>query len=187
MSLYDLCRLSAYYTPHSNQVHYGVCVCFVWPWLRIWFIVKENKTRGVCLQPESFMRCWWQRSSSCIYSEWMTSVLSVIPHSHTAPFTFDPLKRSRVNMRSWWSDKCVDVSLRLICPREALTEHQLAFLTNPTMAPEDPRWCHHTALAAQDIKGAIYFHYTLFRGLHCWNTFTLEMLVWINSWLRTIG
>lgn len=101
-------------TPHSNQLNYGMCVrvCVLCgrDFIRIWFMVRENKTRGVCLQSENCTRRWRQRGSPCRFSD-----VSAVgqPSPHAAPFTFDPFERSRGNARR--SDKCVDVSRRLIC------------------------------------------------------------------------
>lgn len=177
-------------TPHSNQLQ---CCVFV----HIWFMMRESKMRGrkaACYIDGNAAR------HADILNEWRQCRQSAL--TPTAPFTFDPLKRSRRNAQSEASRRDGQINAWTVLsapispcsyPREALTEHQLSFHTSTTMAPEDPCWCHHTALAAQDIKRAIYFHYTLFRGLHYWNTFTLatfpsrnisvNIVVAANDWI----
>lgn len=95
---------------HHIQTNYTtVCVCMCvlsdHDFIRIWFMLRENKTRGGKLHAVL--------TTAQIF--WTNDVRAVgQPSPHTAPFTFDSFKRSHVQA-SRWSDKCMDVSLRLIC------------------------------------------------------------------------
>ncbi len=124
---------------HHIQTNYTtVCVCVLCDhdFIRIWFMLRENKTRG------GKLHAVLTTAQLTVQIFWTNDVRAVgQPSPHTAPFTFDPFKRSHVKA-SRWSDKCVDVNLLLsvlaVTQSKALTEHQLAFHTSPTMAPEDP-------------------------------------------------